>query len=502
MQETPTSTKQEISRLAQNSKILFDLLPDMLFIIKDDFVIEHMNAAAISKLGNQKGRKCYQGIIGIDNPCDDHVCPFSYIKNKESFGQVIERKINDNFYVEYSHVPFVGYRQDNLLLVVFRDITQKKLHELELEQYRENIEKVLLEKIATLNQSETERQQLSSEINHLRKETERLSDRSQMIGESKAIRTLRETIYQVAESDATILITGESGTGKELVADLVHKHSTRAEKRFLKFNCAAVTESLLESDLFGYEKGAFTGAISSKKGKFEEADGGTIFLDEIGDISPKMQSALLRVLQNGEILKIGSNKPISVDVRIIAATNANLITAVNNGRYREDLYYRLNVINLHQVPLRERKEDIVLLATKFLIKYRELFNKEVTFLPNSVVDKLLAYNWPGNVRELESVIQRAVLFSKNGMITPHNLNIDMPKTTSTNSGTLEPSIENLINRPLKESISLYEAEVISAALRKHTGKIDDVSKQLGLAKTTLYEKMKRYGITPKQCRGE
>lgn len=499
MQDILSTTQQEVSRLAHNTKLLFDLLPDMLLVIKDDFVIERMNTAAIVGFGNQQGLKCHQVIIGANSPCDAKICPFG-CTNKKHYGQTFERKLNDNSYVEYSYVPFEGYRQDNLILLILRDITQKKQHELELEQYRENIEIVLEEKIATLQESELERKQLSSEVNHLKKETERLADRGKMIGESKAIRSLRQTIYQVAESNATILITGESGTGKELVADLVHKHSSRVGKYFLKFNCTAVTESLLESELFGYEKGSFTGATSSKMGKFEEADGGTIFLDEIGDISPRMQSALLRVLQNGEILRVGSNKPISVDVRIIAATNANLISAVKNGTYREDLYYRLNVINLHQVPLRERKEDIVLLATNFLIKYSRQFNKPVTFLPHSVVEKFLAYDWPGNVRELENVIQRAVLLSKNGMISPKSLNIKLHKTQAPSNNFAPPTMEKFLNIPLKESVSFFETEIIANTLMKYSGKIESVSEQLGLSKTTLYEKMKKYGIRPKACK--
>jgi len=497
-----TTTQQEVSRLSNNSKLLFDLLPDMLLIIKDDFVIERMNAAAIAQFGNSQGQKCHQALVGLDSPCETEICPFKCSKNNNPCGQVFERKLNDNFYIEYSHVPFEGYRQDNLILVIMRDITQKKQQEIELKKYSKNIEEVLQEKIAHLQESEHVRQQLSHEVNYLKKETERYIDRDQMIGESKAMRDLRETIYQVAESNATILITGESGTGKELIADMVHKHSSRVGKCYLKFNCAAVTETLLESELFGYEKGSFTGATSSKRGKFEEADGGTIFLDEIGAISPKMQAALLRVLQNGEILRVGSNKPISVDVRIIAATNTNLTAAVTDGSYREDLYYRLNVINLHNVPLRERKEDIILLATKFLIRYREQFNKKVTFLPNSVVEKLLAYDWPGNVRELENVIQRAVLLSREGVISPKSLHVELQSKSSTNGGTLAPSMEELINRPLKESVSLFEAEVISTALRKHAGKTDNVSKRLGLALTTLYEKMKRYGIKPKKYNDE
>jgi len=214
-----------------------------------------------------------------------------------------------------------------------------------------------------------------------------------------------------------------------------------------------------------------------------------------------MQSSLLRVLQNGEILRVGSNHPIAINVRIIAATNINLAEAVKKGQYREDLYYRLNVINLHQVPLRERKEDIILLATSFLIKYRERFNKEVTFLPNSVVERLLAYDWPGNVRELENVIQRAVLLSRNGMITPKSLDITLKKASPVLNNDCQASpMDKFLNLPLKKSISLFEAELISTTLKKCGGKTDNVSEQLGLPKTTLYEKMKRYGISSKGWR--
>ncbi|MCF8025621.1 MAG: sigma 54-interacting transcriptional regulator [Desulfobacteraceae bacterium] len=486
--------------MANNNRVLFDLLPDMLMIIRDDFVIEHMNHAAVTMFGNQKGRKCHQVITGSDQSCDKDLCPFGCRDNEKKYGEVFGRRLSDDFYVEYTHIPFEGYREDRLFLLILRDITQKKKHELELERYSKDIERVLKEKIAYLWESEKEREQLSQELNHLKKETERLFGRgSKMIGESKPIRELRERIYQVAESTATVLITGESGSGKELVADLIHEHSDRADKPFLKFNCAAVTETLLESDLFGYEKGAFTGANSAHKGKFEEADGGTIFLDEIGAISSRMQTALLRVLQDGEIVRVGSNRSISVDVRVIAATNSDLSADVEAGRFREDLYYRLNVINLRTPALRDRQEDIVLLATNFLVKYRERFKKEVTYLPTSVVDTLLAYDWPGNVRELENVIQRAVLMSKNGMISPDELGIVLNYVPGGHEGHVAgPVVENPTSRPLKESVRLFEAEVISAAVKEFNGRMDEVARQLGVSKTTLYDKLKLYNLTPKQ----
>ena len=496
MQKTMTSSSKEISRLAHNNKALLDVLPDMILIIKDNFVIEHMNAVAVAKLGNRHGMKCYQIITGSETPCENEICPFIKQKTSQNYGQMHERKLNDELYVECCYAPFKGYLGDNLTLLIIRDITEKKLHEIELKNYNKNIEQILKEKIAALKANETERKELYQEVNHLKKETERFVGRDKMIGESKPIHALREKIHQVAASDATILITGESGTGKELVADLVHRHSSLADKPYLKFNCAAVAENLLESDLFGYEKGAFTGATTSRKGKFEEVDGGTIFLDEIGDISPKMQASLLRVLQDGEILRLGSNKPISINVRIIAATNANLNAAMEAGKFRDDLYYRLNVINLNIVPLRERKEDIVLLAMDFLLKYRERFNKEVTYLPSSVVEKLLEYNWPGNVRELENVIQRAVLLSKNDMISPKGLGFLQEKTVQNQTDDAS-SMKKFLNRPLKESISFFESELISSTLRECSGNVDNAIRQLGLSKTTFYEKMKRYGINPK-----
>jgi len=494
MNDILTDTEREVSRLAQNTKALFDLLPDMLLIIKDNLIIERMNAAAVSRFGDQHGRTCYQAIFGLDKPCEAAMCPFSCQNPEKKYGKLFERQLSDDFYVEYSYVPFEGYRDDALTLLVLREITQKKLHEFELERYHKNIERVLEEKIALLKKNKRERKQLHQELNYLKKETERLVGKDKMIGESKPIQDLRNLIYQVAPSDATILITGESGTGKELVADLVHKHSNRSKQRYLKFNCSAVAESLLESDLFGYEKGAFTGAAGTRSGKFEEAHGGTIFLDEIGDISPKMQTALLRVLQEGEVFRVGASRPISVDVRVVAATNKDLEEAVKAGKFRKDLYYRLNVLNFYLPPLRERKDDIVLLASNFLVKFRERFNKEVTFLPNSAVDKMLAYDWPGNVRELENSMQRAVLLSRDGIITPAGLGINSKESTE---DLFDSSIEKFLDRPLKETVSLFEAEIISNALAACEGKTDIMAHQLQLSKTALYDKMKRYGINPK-----
>lgn len=493
--------QQEVSRLACNNKALFDVLPDFLFILGDSCTIERMNVAAIAKLGDLTGEKCSDVIFGKVGLCDDLVCPHKHHGNLRKFGEVAELQIYDDLYVEYTYVPFEGYHGDKLILLVMRDITKRKQNEFELAKYQNNIELVLKDKIAVLSESVNVREQLAQEVNILKKEIGRLSNPGIMVGESKALGVLREMIYQVAESDVTILITGESGTGKELVADMVHKNSSRVGKPFLKFNCAAVSESLLESDLFGYEKGAFTGATSCRKGKFEIVDGGTIFLDEVGDISPNMQAALLRVLENGEIVRVGGAVAIKVDVRVIAATNVDLIEAVNSGRFRQDLYYRLNVISLHQSPLRERKEDIVPLATHFLKKYRKVFKKKIDFLPDNVISTLLHYEWPGNIRELENVMQRAVLYSRNNMITATDIDFGITGVRARPNGAEVTVGDDLIlSQSLKDSVAAFEKRVIGAAFVKCKGKTQDVANLLGLGKTALYEKNKRYQINPKSFR--
>jgi transcriptional regulator with PAS, ATPase and Fis domain len=494
--------QQEVSRLACNNKALFDVLPDFLFIIKDNCTIERMNKAAISKLGDLTGEKCSNVVFGKVGLCEDLVCPHKHPESSRKYGEVAELQIYEDLYVEYTYVPFEGYHGHNLILLVMRDITKRKQNELELARYQNNVEKVLQEKISVLSESVKVREQLAKEVNILKKEIDRLANSDIMVGESKALRKLREMIYQVAESDVTILITGESGTGKEIVADMVHRHSNRAGKPFLKFNCAAVSDSLLESDLFGYEKGAFTGATSCRKGKFEIVDGGTIFLDEIGDVSPSMQAALLRVLENGEIVRVGGTFSVKSDVRVIVATNVDLVDAVKKGKFRQDLYYRLNVVALHQPPLRERKEDIVPLSTHFLKKYRKVFKKKIDFLPDNVIANLLHYDWPGNIRELENVIQRAVLYSRNNMITATDIDFGITGIRSAPKVDVShvDSDDVMLSQPLKECMEAYEKKIIDAAFRKCKGKAHDVANLLGLGKTALYEKNKRYQINPKNFR--
>ena len=311
------------------------------------------------------------------------------------------------------------------------------------------------------------------------------------------MRELREMIHQVASSDATILVNGESGTGKELVVNLLRNLSDRHDKPFLKVDCNTINDSLLESDLFGYEKGSFTGANTRKKGKFEIVDGGTIFLDEIGDISPKMQAALLRVLQNGEIIRVGGNEAINVDVRVLAATNVDLSKAVQEGRFRLDLYYRLNIINITLPPLRKRKEDIVELAAHFVKHYRKAFKKDIDFLPNRIINRLLIHDWPGNVRELENVIQRAVLMAKNNMITEKDLVFDTSPTSNSNEGYQAKLFDKLSKNSLKDLLAEVEGDIITESLLRNKGNVQQTADILKIGKTALYDKMKRYKISAK-----
>ena len=486
------ATKKEIDRLVKNRSLFYEVMSDMVFIYDKNYRIQDMNHIARNTFGDLRGSICYEALYSRNKPCKKN-CPIQLTASKSKHDGCFESRIG-KISVRYSFVPYTGYHGDELVMMVMRDITQIKDNEKTIEDFNSNLSRVLQKKIKDIKETERVREQLSLEVNVLKKELEQLRAPDQMIGESKKIREMREMIYQVANSDATILVTGESGSGKELVADLVHKHSDRNGKPYLKFNCASVTESLLESDLFGYEKGAFTGAQTQRKGKFEIADTGTIFLDEIGDISPKMQSSLLRVLQNGEIIRVGGTHPIKVNVRVIAATNSDLYKAVEEKRFRKDLFYRLNVINLHLPPLRERKDDIVLLITHFIKKYRKAFNKDIKFLPKQVLDKLLQYEWPGNIRELENAIQRAILLSKNDTISENLFSLNgMKQLELTKMASIIPGVD-VCSQPLKDSLAEAEKNILWQAMEKFDGNVTKIAKTLGVGKSALYDKLNRYEL--------
>jgi Nif-specific regulatory protein len=307
---------------------------------------------------------------------------------------------------------------------------------------------------------EAERKRLLDENTKLRRELTERYDIRNIVGSSRAMQAVYEQVAQVAPASTTVLVRGESGTGKELVAHAIHYSSPRAKKPFVKVSCAALPESLIESELFGYEPGAFTDARAQKKGRFELAHGGTIFLDEIGELTPSTQVKLLRVLQEREIERLGGVQAIKVNVRVIAATNKDLEAAVKEGVFREDLYYRLNVYSIYMPPLRERKTDIPLLADHFVEKHAAAHGKDVRRIATSAIDMLMSYHWPGNVRELENCVERAVLVCEGGAIHAHHL----PPTLQTAevSGTLA-------RQSLKEALDAYEKDLVQDALKSARG---------------------------------
>jgi len=329
-----------------------------------------------------------------------------------------------------------------------------------------------------------EHQELIEENLSLR---QRLEDRyhfENIITKSPKMQRLIELIKVVGKSNATVLITGESGTGKELVARAIHSQSSRHNKPFIAVSCAALPESLLESELFGHEKGSFTGAYTQKKGKFEFANGGTIFLDEVGEMSANIQVHLLRVLEEKEFTRVGGNEPIRVDLRVISATNKDLRKAIEKQEFREDLYYRLNVVNIELPHLRERKEDIPLLAEHFLNKFTAENRKEVTGFSPDAMEFLLDYDWPGNVRELENAIERAVILTKDSLITVADLpqeNLSLVRLASTGKNLKEVEKNHVLN-----------------VLRKTGGNYSEAARILGISRMTLYNKAKEYSFAVKK----
>jgi Nif-specific regulatory protein len=332
---------------------------------------------------------------------------------------------------------------------------------------------------------EAERKRLLDENTKLRRELTERYDIRNIVGSSRAMQAVYEQVAQVAHASTTVLVRGESGTGKELVAHAIHYSSPRAKKPFVKVSCAALPESLIESELFGYEPGAFTDARAQKKGRFELAHGGTIFLDEIGELTPATQVKLLRVLQEREIERLGGVQAIKVNVRVIAATNKDLEASVKEGAFREDLYYRLNVYSIYMPPLRERKTDIPLLADHFVEKHSAAHAKDVRRIATSAIDMLMSYHWPGNVRELENCIERAVLVCEGGAIHAHHL----PPTLQTAevSGTLA-------RQSLKEALDAYEKDLVQDTLKSARGNRARAARLLHTTERILAYAVKKHGI--------
>ncbi|MBD3393520.1 MAG: GAF domain-containing protein [Chitinivibrionales bacterium] len=349
----------------------------------------------------------------------------------------------------------------------------------------------LIAQVVVARRKQNERlEELEQENRELRRNLEEKGKPDEMIGNSRSMKNVYRQIAQVAPSPTTVLICGETGTGKELVARAIHDKSPRAHGPFVPVNCAALPESLLESELFGHEKGSFTGATSMRAGRFESAHAGTIFLDEIGEMSPSAQARLLRAIQEKQIQRVGGTETISIDVRVIAATNRNLEEDVSRNRFREDLYYRINVFTVYLPPLRERGADVLLLADYFSRRYAGRHGKEIARISTPAIDMLAAYHWPGNVRELENVIERAVLVSENNVLNGHDLPPTLQMKDASLRGLRDGSFESLV--------ASYEKELITDALKDARGNQTEAAKLLRTTKRVIQYKVSKYGIEYKR----
>lgn len=385
-----------------------------------------------------------------------------------------KRKYGTSFIAELNATLIQdSYGNPKAVMATSRDVTERMKMQKKLKLYSEKLKNLVTERTRELKHAQ-------KKVKSLQKQIQQSQRYPEIIGNSPKITEVIDLIHQVAPTNSTVLIYGETGSGKDLVALAIHYNSARKEGHFLVLNCASLPENLIDSELFGYAKGAFTGATQNKKGLFEAANKGTIFLNEIGEIPLNLQAKLLQVLETKQIRRLGDSNNITVDVRIIAASNKNLKEAVEKGHFREDLFYRINVLNIIVPPLRERKRDIPLLARHFLDKYCLSMNKEISEISHEAMDVLCSYPYPGNVRELENIIQRSIVMAKGPMLLPINLPDELRGIVA-------------ISEP--ESLADMERQIIGNALHKCKGNVSQAAKMLGIGRATLYRKMKKLNIT-------
>jgi Nif-specific regulatory protein len=403
-------------------------------------------------------------------------------------------KSRKNAKMAFLCVPIIHHRQVIGTFSIDRPVAEEKDMKRDLD-FLNLVASLIAEAVAGIREQIAEHDSLLAENRQLRQQLGDQYRPGNIIGNCSNMRTLYDQIAQVADSNATILVRGESGTGKELVARAIHFTSSRRNNAFVAVNCAALPENLIESELFGHEKGSFTGALQQRRGRFEQANGGTIFLDEVGDIAPSVQVRLLRVLQEREFERVGGDRTIKVNVRVIAATSKNLEAAMKEGRFREDLFYRLNVFPIHLPPLRERRSDIMLLADHFVQKYNEMYKKNVKRISTAAINMMMSYHWPGNVRELENCIERAVLTSTDDVIHGYSMPPSLQTSDQTNTALLPPQ-----GADLTTMVESYERELIIDALKKHRGNAAAAARELRTTQRILNYRIAHMGITPKKYR--
>lgn len=410
-----------------------------------------------------------------------HVMFFERVPAEDFFDYAI-RDSKPSFFA----VPSILNNQVvGILAVEVTDFGSKQ----EFSDFLQAIASVISQAIKSQWEITREKEKLYEETSYLQQELREKYDFQNLIGNSNAMRQVYAQVAQVAKTNVTVLLRGESGTGKEMIANAIHFNSLRAKKPLIKINCAALPEALIEAELFGYEKGAFTGAYKQKKGRFELADGGTLFLDEVGDLPLQTQVKLLRVLQEREFERLGGTETIKVNVRLIAATNKDLEKEIIDGRFREDLYYRLNVFTIFLPPLRERKSDILLLAEHFLEKYEKIYGKHIKRISTPAIDMLTAYHYPGNVRELENAIERAVVACDGQVIHAHHLppTLQMAETSGT-----------VTQVSLQSAVAALEKDLIQDALKTTGGNCSKAAALLRTTERIFNYKIKKYGINPKR----
>lgn len=446
-------------------------------------------AHGISKSALQKGKyKLGEGITGQVIQTGEPVTISELSKDSRFLNRTASRKAARDHEISFICVPIKKDKQVIGALSVDRPYDGSYSLK-DGEKLLSVVAAMIATQVIYLERTRVEKEKLTSENDRLQAELKKTYRMKNIIGNSNKMREVYQMISQVAASNATVLIRGESGTGKELVANSIHYNSLRAKNPFVKVNCAALPANLVESELFGHEKGSFTGALHQKTGKFELANKGTLFLDEIGSIEPEVQAKLLRVLQEKELERVGGNKTIKVDVRIVAATNRNLENAVTDGFFRNDLYYRLNVFPIYLPPLRERRTDVLVLADFFLEKYAMENNKKILRFSTPSIDMLMAYHWPGNVRELENCLERAVLLCEDQVIHSYHL----PPTLQTGQAS-----QTLPNLSLEKAVGQLEREMIIDALKHTRGNISQAAQTLNTTVRKFSYKADKYEVDPRQ----
>ncbi|HEY1678577.1 MAG TPA: sigma 54-interacting transcriptional regulator [Candidatus Sulfotelmatobacter sp.] len=463
-----------------------------------DALLQIVPADQASILLTEEGTDGFASVVGHNRHGDDQPIHASQT--------ILNRVLQENLAIisgdvqtdqSYREAESLVERRVHSVLAVPLSVQEKVLGVLYLEASSSGVrfDEGLLQLVTTLGNIAALAIENARHLERLGSENQRLNEElnihHSMVGESKAMHAVYEFVSRVAGRDSTVLISGESGTGKELVARAVHMNSSRAGKPFVAINCAAITETLLESELFGHERGSFTGAVAQKKGKLEVAEGGTVFLDEIGELALPMQAKLLRVLQEREFERVGGTKPIKLDVRLIAATNRDLKEASRDGTFRPDLYYRLNVVSLHMPALRERRDDVPLLAAFFAAHCGEKIKRRITGISPQARAALARYNWPGNVRELENAIERAVVLGSTEMILPEDLPDSILEETA---GSGEPV------SPLHEAIREAKISVIERAIEQTNGNYTEAAKLLGVHANHLFRLIRTLNMKPKRQR--